>query len=276
MKNNYQITPIIATFNRWDLVKVLVKELAESFHNKAIIINDGGDAIPEDDLNYFKKYADIINLDTNIGQSKATFKGAEQVKTSHMLIIDSDDLIETKSLDRILSKLNDTDIFLPKDIFHRNKIRERKLNHSLTVKDLRKNSIGANSGIIIPTKVFQRHGIYRFNLTSCIDWEMYIRFYKSGIKFKTYPGMIKYNIETEGISRNLQKVYLGRCELWKLHPDIFSALHRPFDLLRLLKYSSANCAIKKTEYISLSFQFFRFFHSIGRCIFLLVYKSFKK
>ena len=128
--------------------------------------------------------------------------------------------------------------------------------------------------MIIKRTLFQQIGGNDGGLTSCKDWDFWIRASAAGVTFATYPGRLDYNTETEGISRNLYRVWEGRNQLWAKHPDLFSRLGRPADLYRLLRYAIGNCATggqaPDRARGRIGFALFRTAHSAGRRLYELL------
>ena len=266
------ISILITTFNRWALVADLVDDLTRSFSCPIIIVNDAGELAGEDVKQRLGSRANIINLPNNLGQAGAIDAGVREIVTSHMLYIDSDDKLELSAAEaNLVSSLEATTIYFPSTVKLRSSLRSRSFESQPSTSDLRRHTIGSHSGFIISLSAYKIIGPYDQNLASHIDWDYIIRISQSGFNFETYDASLIYSTETDGISRNIRRVYKGRVQLWEKHPSVFPVLTRGIDYFRLLKYAIGNCAVEPFSASNgAGFIVFKFLHWLPRQTYLLL------
>ncbi len=160
------------------------------------------------------------------------------------MLIDSDDTLEIDNLvafSHLVSNLQSGNFIFPKIIsIGKGRVKYRN-NINRPLASLRKNYVGAQSGVVFLKEDYLKLGGQSKKLRSCKDWDFWIKAKKNKYNFSAYDGIIYYSVSEDGISRNLEKVVTGRRQLWDSHPEVFSATFRFYDWYLLLRYLTFNC-----------------------------------
>ncbi|WP_420590288.1 glycosyltransferase [Bacterioplanoides sp.] len=263
------LTAIIPTVGRFDEVNKLCLGLV-SYNIKCIVVVDGPFEDPKGVLSDIKKSADIIYLERNVGQALATDKGIDIVDTNKIMLIDSDDFItidDVKRFEKELDGIQSKQILLPRSIaISGGRVIKRTSSISSYSGKLRKNTFGAQSGVIFNREDYVSLGGQSKKLASCKDWDMWIRALENGFFFHVYNADVFYSKSDDGISRNLANVLKGRFQLWEAHPLLFTSFGRLYDWYLLLRYVAFNC--EPAGHVNFS-MLYNVFYPIHRIVFKL-------
>ncbi|MAD46465.1 MAG: hypothetical protein CMI02_11360 [Oceanospirillaceae bacterium] len=255
----HDVTAIIPTVGRFQEVKELCMRLKQ-YNIPSIVVVDGPYIDDFADLLHIDSIARVKFLDENQGQAIATDVGVALAETEKIMLIDSDDLIsilDDTCFTQTLEDMERKEILFPNSIkLDGGRTIERKNLSEVPIKSLRKNFIGAQSGVIFLKDDYVALGGQSKQLESCKDWDLWIRALYNGFSFKTYKADISYSKTSDGISRNLTKVLNGRFQLWRTHNCLFTTLGRPYDWYLLLRYVAFNCAPQFSCNVSLIYRLF--------------------
>ena len=267
------ITPVIATYGRWSDVAKLSTALAMEIGTKPIIINDAG-PWPEPSLEKeIRLHSLLVTLPRNLGQAGAVHEGMKLVETSFAMIIDSDDHLDFKNdWEQFTVAMDPNALHLPENLEIRGAIRRRTETFVPTASDMRKNSVGTLSGMILSRELYFDLQGYDGEMISCKDWDFWLRAIQKKATIRTYPATLHYATDNPGISRDLWRVYSGRLELWEKHTGLFRPSTRICDVISLLSYSGANCSVVAKQHLlenaSLGFYIFSIAHFFSRMLYL--------
>ena len=191
------ITIVIATKGRRKRVLSLIERYKELC--KIIVVFDGPPFLKEN-INY--PNVSIVKLPENKGQAFATNFGVKLVDTEFFMLHDSDDDLDLQDQSLLSINYNRHDVFVTKSIkfLSRDTIRLRRFS---VKEDFQLNRVGGQSGVIIRKSVFLSVGGLDEKLTSCKDWDLWIRLMKENASWSSYDCSLIYDDINEGISRNL-------------------------------------------------------------------------
>jgi glycosyltransferase involved in cell wall biosynthesis len=257
------LTAIIPTLGRIPDVIKLVCNL-EGQKISSVVVFDGEPYPSKAQLKQFPESVTLHYLENNVGQAEATDAALEFVKTSNILLMDSDDVINIEDISHLEHTLNEElkgCVLFPETLMiKRNRIKNRDFINEKV--NLRVNSIGAQSGVVFSKADYVLIGGQSKVLRSCKDWDMWISCVSHNFNFETYNATISYNLTLDGISRDLKKVVKGRLLLWDKHPSIFKAQTRIYDWYYLIRYLSFNCCPNRSAIVGKWYLFYYPIHTL--------------
>ena len=105
------VTVIIACYNDKKYISKCVQSLYnQTFKNwKAVIVNDGSNTETEALINTLKSYKIEVLHQANQGQAAARNTGIKKADTRLIAILDSDDYLEPKYLEKVIKKANESE-----------------------------------------------------------------------------------------------------------------------------------------------------------------------
>jgi glycosyltransferase involved in cell wall biosynthesis len=229
------ITIVIATKGRRQRVLSLIERFKSLC--KIIVVFDGPPFL-EEDLTH--PNVSIVKLPKNKGQAFATNFAVELVDTDYFMLLDSDDDLILNDQSILDMTCFDHDVYVTETItfLTRDDVRFRRFTEK---DDFQLNRVGGQSGTIIRKTVFQSVGGLDETLTSCKDWDLWIRLKGINASWSSYDCALVYNDKNEGISRDLSRAINGRFELILKHRRFLTARKIPHQIWLLFRYCVKNC-----------------------------------
>ena len=169
--------------------------LIQNYQNwEAIIVNDGAtDNTSEISNQYYQKDNRIRLIEkVNGGLSSARNKGIQEAKGDYYIFLDADDLLLNNCLEYYAKILIEQIDFIQsgylsfKDNLNKVLYKRTKINpYTNFYNTIHEANIGPVNGFVLSKKMVQKVGFFNENLTSCEDWDYWIRSSKEGYSPKT-------------------------------------------------------------------------------------------
>ena len=183
---------IIPCYNQAHFLSDCLNSIKEQFFEswEALVINDGS---PDNTSEIVIKFAledKRIKLieKKNGGLSSARNEGIRNAQGDFIIFLDADDLIINNCLHEYSKILNENNLFVQcgyqsfskinKIIYKRKNIIYNKDFHETILFS----NVGPVNGFVISKKIIKKVGFFDEGLTSCEDWDYWIRFSKLGYK----------------------------------------------------------------------------------------------
>jgi glycosyltransferase involved in cell wall biosynthesis len=112
------ISTIIPTYKSPEALEICLKSAIENqkFSNQIIVVVDGFYNINKEVLEKYKDAIDILNLEENVGLSKATNIGVYNSKFDRILVVNDDNVFPTDWDDKLLSNYKEDRVISPNQI----------------------------------------------------------------------------------------------------------------------------------------------------------------
>ncbi len=241
-----KVSVVISTYNRSNRLKRAVASvLAQSFQDFEIIIVDDAstDATQEVVNGIHDKRLLYIKHTTNKGGSAARNTGIKIAQGPYIGFLDDDDQWLPQKLEKQFLKMNDAAlhvglIYGGSEIYDENKkcvtrVYPPQYRGNVYQHLLLKTILSSVSSALVKKECFEKVGVFDEKLTSCQDWDMWLRIAQD-FEFDYVPEVLtRINIHTEHISTNYQSLIPGRTRMVEKHWEAFKS--RPEILLVHLK-----------------------------------------
>ena len=191
-KNTYPLfSIIIPCYNQAHfLPECLDSLLNQRFPNwEALIINDGATDNTSEIANQFSQKDSRIRLieKVNGGLSSARNRGIQEAKGDHFIFLDADDLLLNDCLQYYSTILNEGVDFIQsgylsfKDSLSNVLYKRTKIYPYVDFyQTIHEGNIGPVNGFVVSKKMVLKVGLFNEKLTSCEDWDYWIRSSKAG------------------------------------------------------------------------------------------------
>lgn len=156
---------------------------------EAIIINDGATDNTSEIVNQFSQKDDRVRLVEKIngGLSSARNRGIQEAEGDYFIFLDADDLLLNDCLQYYSTILNEEVDFIQSgylsfkddlsNVLYKKKNIHPYINFNKTIQE---SNIGPVNGFVVSKKMVQKVGFFNEDLTSCEDWDYWIRCSKAG------------------------------------------------------------------------------------------------
>jgi glycosyltransferase involved in cell wall biosynthesis len=158
-------------------------------HWEAIVVNDGATDNTSEVANQFSQNDSRIKLveKVNGGLSSARNRGIQEGKGNYFIFLDADDLFINDCLSIYERIVNEGNEFIQSGYLCFNKNRNDILykrrtipNYENFLKSILHSNVGPVNGFVLSKKIVDEVGFFNEQLTSCEDWDYWIRCAKLG------------------------------------------------------------------------------------------------
>jgi glycosyltransferase involved in cell wall biosynthesis len=223
-----KISVIIPTYNRsGKLINALNSVLNQTYQQIEIIVVDDN-SVDDTELKmkgFCEKVKSIkyIKHHINRGGGAARNTGVSYATGEYIAFLDSDDLWINTKLEEQIKLIISTDISMVFTGFNMIEELTNKIIDKYIVKNLKKpyekllftNYIGTTSTILIKKQVFEDVGGFNINLSSCQDWDLYLKVSKK-YKIKGLEKLlVNYYVHQNSITGNYESSIDGHLKVYE-------------------------------------------------------------
>lgn len=246
------VSVIIPTCNRSNLVERAIRSiLAQTYADFELIIVD--DASADDTRNAVVRFDDIriqyIRHDRNRGGPAARNTGIRRARGKYIALLDDDDEWHTTKLEKQVNAFKEAAngvgfIYSGFEVRDENGEVVRTtlpaLRGNLHMNLLRRNMIGGSSVPLIKRECFDKVGFFDESLTSCQDWDMWLRI-SSSYEFDFVPEILaRVYFHGDQISEDFSSLIPGRSRMIEKHMDEFRK-HPEILVIHLKRMGKMHC-----------------------------------
>lgn len=212
------VSVIIPNYNRSNLIISTVQSvLNQSYSNLEIIIVDdySSDDSRDTIMSLMKKDSRIkkIFLESNKGANYCRNIGVSVAEGEYIAFLDSDDEFEENKIEvqvNCMEKMNEQVGIIFTNISVNGKAIGKMENQKVHLnKIMFRNELGGFSTVFLKKTVFNEIGGLDEDLKSCQDWEFYLRVLSKYDGYYISLPLVKYFLQEDSISKNLDKVIKG-------------------------------------------------------------------
>lgn len=228
------ITIVISTYNRAEQLPRAVKSvLNQTFSNFELIIVDNAstDKTQEVIQGFNDPRIRTIRHESNKGGSAARNTGIKLARGEYIALLDDDDEWFPEKLKKQVQKIEGCPatvglVYSGSEIYDENKKKVEQVNHpayrgQVYQRLLLSTIIGSVSSALIRKKCFDQAGLFDEELTSCQDWDMWLRIARY-YEFDFVPDVLtRINVHGAQISSNYQAMIPGRMRMVEKHWEEF-------------------------------------------------------
>jgi len=235
LSNMHKVTVIIPLYNLAHLVSEAIDSvLSQTYKDIEIIVVDDGskDNAKEVLASYIKQGKIRYIYQENRGLSAARNTGLKAAQGKYIKFLDSDDSLYPEQIERQINDIKDENGVFSVTDYH-----DLRPNGELIRKRVYVGRREWQLGIFIetnravphafltPKSLIVKVGGFDETLTSCEDWDLWLRLLKNGVnvKYNPYVGCC-YRILMSSMSANMERMYLQECRVmekvshWFLDP----------------------------------------------------------
>ncbi len=233
MNQTPKVSVVISTYNRASMLKRAIQSvLAQTFQDFELIVVDN--ASTDNTQKIVKSFSDerlrYICHAMNRGGSAARNTGIKNSKGQYIAFLDDDDEWFSQKLEKQVKKMDATPlaglIYVGSEVFNEKKqnieqVYWPQFRGQLYKRLLLSTIFSSVSNVLIRQECFQKVGLFDEGLTSCQDWEMWLRI-ACEYEFDFVPEiLLRINVHEEHISTNYQSLIPGRTRMVQKHYDEF-------------------------------------------------------
>ena len=247
------VSVVISTYNRAQRLKrAVMSVLDQSFQDFELIIVDNASTDKTEDVVHSLTDSRIryIKHLRNKGGPAARNTGIRSAKGQYIALLDDDDEWFPQKLEKQLQKIQQTTpqvglVYAGSEVYDENKRRVTVINYPLfrgRVHDrlLLSTIIGSVSSVFVKKECFEKVGYFDEELTSCQDWDMWLRIAEQ-FEFDFVPDILtRINEHGEQISTNFAALIPGRTRMVKKHWEEFQR-HPQILVVHLKRLGKLQC-----------------------------------
>jgi len=229
-----QTSVVISTYNRAQRLRRAVNSvLTQTLDDFELIIVDNAsmDQTPEVARGFNDPRVRYIRHERNKGGSAARNTGIKSARGRFIALLDDDDEWFPQKLEKQIRKIQQVPaqiglIYVGSEIFDEDKQKIVGVNHpkfrgQVYERLLLSTIIGSVSSALIRKECFDQVGLFDEELTSCQDWDMWLRIARR-YEFDFLPDILtRINVHGQQISSSYQAMIPGRTRMVEKHLEEF-------------------------------------------------------
>ena len=206
---NPKISIITITYNSEKTLEETIKSIkAQNYDNLEYIIVDGGST--DSTLDIVKKYSDVVSKyisEPDEGISDAFNKGILMAQGDIIGIINSDDMLCDGALIKLASAYDgETDVYYGNAmICDEDGVRTSILTSSKDLSSMPYSFCIVHPATFVTKNAYDKYGVFDKNIRCTMDYDLLLRYYKAGAKFKYLDENISV-YRTGGTNMKLRKI----------------------------------------------------------------------
>jgi len=221
MNKNYKISVVIISYNQGQYLEETINSVInQSYHNKEIILIDGGSS--DNSIDIIKKYSDKFYYwisEPDNGQSDALIKGFDKCTGDLIGWINSDDLLLPEALQAIINKANKVGncngvfyggfYFVDTNGKPQEKFKNNKFNYFIS------KTLGPNisqPGTFFSKKAYENIGGLNTTFSYAMDLDLFCNFLFNDYPFY-YTGKFHAEFRKHSFQKGHSLEYLQQCEM---------------------------------------------------------------
>jgi len=247
------VSVVLSTYNRREKLQRAVNSvLAQTLSDIEIIIVDN--ASTDDTQEAVRGINDgrirYIRHETNLGGPAARNTGIKNAKASYIALLDDDDEWMPRKLEKQVQKFQQNRppvglIYVGSEIYNENTKKVQDINYpqfrgNVYERLLLSTIIGSCSSVLVKKECFQKVGMFDEELTSCQDWDMWLRI-AGKYEFDFVPDVLaRINEHGSQISTDYAALIPGRTKMVRKHWQEFERYPRVF-VVHLKRIGKLHC-----------------------------------
>ncbi len=295
------VSVVVSTYNRQKkLARALLSAINQSLKDIEIIVVDNASTDGTEELvrQFHDPRVRYIRHEANAGGGAARNTGIRAAGAEYIALLDDDDQWSPQKLEKQIAKMRQAPVqtglvYVGTEIYDEHKSIVRQVNHphyrgEVYQQLLLGTILGSVTSVLVKKECFIKSGLFDETLTSCQDWDMWLRIAQH-FEFDFVDEILaRINMHGEQISMDFSAMIPGRTRMvekhwleFEQHPDIFVVHLKRIGKLHFLNgtwkegltWFAKAIGVRKTEIIKitawllLEFPFARFFSA---------YRNFKK
>lgn len=187
-----KISIITITYNSGKTLEKTIKSIeSQSYKDIEYLIIDGGST--DNTIDIIKKYENVVTKwisEPDKGISDAFNKGINMATGDLIGLINSDDILYKEALYNIVENYDENiDIFYGDKIVIDNNISSRSYQKALSLDMIKYSLPFCHQSCFIRKSCYKKFGLYSMDYKYCMDFDLILKMYKGGSKFKyiEYP-----------------------------------------------------------------------------------------
>ena len=229
------VSAVISTYNRQDKLKrAIASVLNQTLREIEIIIVDNASTDKTEEV--VKSFDDrrifYIKHEVNKGGPAARNTGIRAAKAPLIALLDDDDEWFAEKLEKQVKRIKAASqkvglVYVGTEIYDERKRLVQQVNHpqyrgNVYQRLLLSTILGSVSSVLIKRECFDKAGMFDEQLTSCQDWDMWLRIAQYfEFDFVDQP-LARINMHGEQISTNFAALIPGRTRMVEKHAEEFS------------------------------------------------------
>lgn len=253
MRSSVKVSVVISTFNRCDkLRRAIDSVLAQSFKDIEIIVVDN--ASTDQTTQMIKEITDeriqYVRHSSNLGGPAARNTGIRMARADLVAFLDDDDEFKPEKLEKQVRKMQESEarvglIYAGAEIFDEKQGRVTLVNPprykgNVYERLLLSTILSSVSSVLVKKECLNKVGAFDETLTSCQDWDMWLRIAKEYEFDYVDETLVRINMHGEQISTNYAALIPGRTRMVRKHEDEFRK-HPDIYVVHLKRIGKLHC-----------------------------------
>ncbi len=233
MSQTRQVSVVISTYNRARMLKRAIQSvLNQTFQDFELIVVDNAstDHTKEVVQSFSEERLHYLCHEQNRGGSAARNTGIKYAQGPYIAFLDDDDEWFPQKLEKQLKKMEAAQsaglIYVGSEVFNEKKQKIEQVylpqyRGQVYERVLLSTIFSSVSNVLVRRECFQKVGLFDEELSSCQDWEMWLRIARE-YEFDFVPEvLLRINVHEDHISTNYQSLIPGRTRMVQKHYDEF-------------------------------------------------------
>ena len=231
---NPAVSVVISTYNRKNKLERALRSVSnQTFKDIEIMVVDNAstDGTAEMLLSIQDPRVRVIWHDTNKGGPAARNAGIRQARASLIALLDDDDAWMSEKLARQVEKIRQAPgvvglVYVGSEIYDELAHRVLRVNRpcyrgQVYQRLLLSTILSSVSSVLVKRECFARAGLFDEELTSCQDWDMWLRIARHFEFDFVDETLVRINMHAEQISTDYNKLIPGRTRMVQKHAGEF-------------------------------------------------------